>query len=210
MFLSFDGGEGCGKSTQIKLTCEWLTEQGYDVIACRDPGSTQLGDSVREILLHRNDLQISCRSEMLLYMAARAQLVEEIIKPALEQKKFVISDRYLLANIAYQGHARGLNIESLYDIGRCATQGIMPDLTIYLDVPLDIAYKRIDSRPLDRMEKQGYEFHAKVRNGFFAEASKSDKIVVVEAIGSINEVQARIKKVVKDFYVRVGEWSSWC
>jgi dTMP kinase len=207
MFLSFDGGEGCGKSTQIELTCKWLTEQGYGVVACRDPGSTCLGDSVREILLHRNDLKISCRSEMLLYMAARAQLVDEVIKPALAQNKFVVSDRYLLANIAYQGHARGLNIEELYDIGRCATQGIMPDLTIYLDVPLDIAYKRIDGRPLDRMEKQGYEFHAKVRSGFFAEAYKSDKIAVVEAVGSINEVQAKIQKTIKNFYIKAGIWS---
>jgi dTMP kinase len=134
-------------------------------------------------------------------MAARAQLVEEIIKPALEQKKFVVSDRYLLANIAYQGHARGLDIESLYDIGRCATQGIMPDLTIFLDIPLDVSAARIN-RPLDRMERMGDEFHTRVREGFLSEAAKEhSKIVVINATGSIDEVQDIIRKIIQNYSV---------
>lgn len=197
MFLSFDGGEGSGKSTQIELTCKWLRDLGHNVIACRDPGSTELGDAVREILLHRSDLLIHRRSEMLLYMAARAQLVEQIIRPALNQGLTVVSDRYLLANIAYQGYAGGLDIEVILNVGRIATDGIMPDLTIFLDVPLAISAARIN-RPLDRMERMGDEFHIKVREGFLAEAAKSPNIKVVDATDSIDKVQAKIRETIQN------------
>ena len=107
MFLSIDGGDGTGKSTQSELLCRWLGEQGREVVACRDPGSTPLGEAVRKLLLHRHDLEIDRRSEMLLYMAARSQLVEQVIRPALERGEVVVSDRYLLANVVYQGYAGG-------------------------------------------------------------------------------------------------------
>ena len=108
MFFSIDGGDGTGKSTQIERFCAWLESLGREVVTCRDPGSTPLGEAVRELLLNRHDLSIHRRSEMLLYMAARAQLVEEVIRPALDEGKTVVSDRYLLANVVYQGHAGGL------------------------------------------------------------------------------------------------------
>src|SRR5205823_183886 len=104
MFFSIDGGDGTGKSTQIELLCEWLRSQGHQVVTCRDPGSTPLGEAIRDILLHREDLAIGRRSEMLLYMAARAQLVAEVIRPALQSDKIVVADRFLLANVAYQGY----------------------------------------------------------------------------------------------------------
>ena len=110
MFLSIDGGDGTGKSTQIALLAEFLRQDGREVVVCRDPGSTRLGEAVRELLLSRTDLRIDRRAEMLLYMAARAQLTEELIRPALEQGKTVICDRYLLANVVYQGHAGGLDV----------------------------------------------------------------------------------------------------
>ena len=194
MFLSIDGGDGTGKSTQMELLCQWLGQQGHAVVACRDPGSTRLGEAVRNLLLDRHDLEIHRRSEMLLYMAARAQMVEEVIRPALEQGKTVVSDRYLLANVAYQGYGGGLDVATLWEVGRVATGGLMPDLTIVLDVPAEVAAARL-ARPLDRMEQQGAAFHARVREGFLTEAALNpDKIVVVSAVGSVEQVQAEIRK----------------
>ena len=172
LFFSIDGGDGVGKSTQSELFRQWLRGQGREVVACRDPGSTQLGDAVREILLHRHDLAIHRRSEMLLYMAARAQMVEEIIRPALEQGKIVVSDRYVLANVVYQGYGGGLDVETLWQVGRVSTDGLMPDLTIVLDLPANAAAGRIN-RQLDRMEQQGAAFHTRVREGFLAEAART-------------------------------------
>lgn len=196
MFLSIDGGDGTGKSTQVRLLHEWLRQQGRDVVVCRDPGSTPLGEAIRGILLDRHDLHIHRRSEMLLYMAARAQMVEEVIRPALEQGKTVLCDRYLLANVAYQGYGGGLDVATLWQVGQVATGGLMPDLTIVLDVPADAAAARI-TRPLDRMEQQGAAFHARVREGFLIEAARAtDRIVVVSAVGSIEQVQAKIRELV--------------
>lgn len=193
MFLSIDGGDGTGKSTQNALFCEWLRSCGREVVSCRDPGSTPLGEAVRELLLDRSDLRIHRPSEMLLYMAARAQLVEEVIRPALDQGKTVVSDRYLLANVAYQGHAGGIDTESIWEVGRVATGGLMPDLTIVLDMPTRDAVARLD-RPLDRMERQGDVFQAKVRQGFLDEAARRpEQIVVINAARPIGQVQADIR-----------------
>ena len=192
MFFSIDGGDGTGKSTQGELLCGWLRELGHQVVACRDPGSTPLGEEIRNLLLDRHDLEIDRRSEMLLYMAARAQLVEQFIRPALEQGKTVVADRYLLANVVYQGYGGGLDPETLWEVGRVATGGLMPDLTIVLDMPAEAAAGRISGLP-DRMEQQSTAFHSRVREGFLSEARRRDKIVVVDATGSIDEVQAKIR-----------------
>jgi len=197
MFLSIDGGDGTGKSTQTELLCQWLGQQGRAVVTCRDPGSTRLGEAVRNLLLDRHDLEIDRRSEMLLYMAARAQMVEEVIRPALEQGKTVVSDRYLLANVAYQGYGGGLDVATLWEVGRVATGGLMPDLTIVLDVPAEVAAARL-ARPLDRMEQQGAAFHARVREGFLAEAARRpERIIVVSAAGSVEQVQSEIRRIVR-------------
>lgn len=196
MFLSIDGGDGTGKSTQVELLGQWLQERGRDVVVCRDPGSTPLGEAVRGILLDRHDLEIHRRSEMLLYMAARAQLVEQVIRPALEGGKTVLCDRYLLANVAYQGYGGGFDVDQLWEVGRVATGGLMPDRTIVLDVPADVAASRL-ARPLDRMERQGAAFHARVREGFLVEASRAPgKIVVVNAARCIEEVQEEVRRIV--------------
>ncbi len=196
MFFSVDGGDGTGKSTQVRLLCDWLRSQGREVVACRDPGSTPLGESVREILLHAHDLRIDRRSEMLLYMAARAQLTEEIIRPALEAGKVVVSDRYLLANVVYQGYGGGLDVASLWEVGRIATGGLLPDLTIVLDLPAEKASARIQ-RALDRMERQGDAFHDRVRRGFLAEAEQSpERVVVVDAGAPVEQVQESIRHLV--------------
>ena len=205
MFLSIDGGDGSGKSTQVDLLAEWLRRQGRDVLTCRDPGSTPLGEAVRGILLDRHDLHIDRRSEMLLYMAARAQLVEEVIRPALEQGKTVLCDRYLLANVVYQGHGGGLDVATLWEVGRVATGGLAPELTIVLDVPPEVAATRMTG-PLDRMEKQGEAFHARVREGFLTEAARaSERIVVVSATGSVEQVQAEIRRIIGGRLSTVGK-----
>jgi len=201
MFFSIEGGDGAGKSTQVRLFCEWLQARGHDVVTCRDPGSTQLGEAVRQIVLHGHDLAIGRRSEMLLYMAARAQMVDEVIRPALAAGKTVVSDRYLLSNVAYQGHGGGLDVAALWQVGRIATDGLLPDLTIVLDLPLEKAASRM-KRSLDRMEQQGDEFHRRVRQGFLDEAARQpERIVVVSAELSIEEVQEELRRVAA---VRLG------
>lgn len=197
MFISIDGCDGTGKSTQIDLLCQWLRGEAHQVLTCRDPGSTSLGEVVRQLLLDRDDLAIARRSEMMLYMAARAQLVDEVIRPALAAGKTVVSDRYLLANVVYQGYAGGLDIERLWEVGRVAVDGLMPDLTVLLDLPADRAAARLQ-RTLDRMEQQGAAFHRRVREGFLAEAElRRYPIVVVDASGPIDEVQQRIRAAVE-------------
>ncbi|MEE9601926.1 MAG: dTMP kinase [Thermoguttaceae bacterium] len=193
MFFSFDGTDGVGKSTQMERFCDALRTRGHDVVTCRDPGSTPLGESVRQILLGSGpNTPIGRRSEMLLYMAARAQLVEEIILPALTAGKIVVSDRFLLANIVYQGHAGGLDIAEIRQIGNVATTGAEPDLTFLLDMTAEAAGARI-SRQLDRMEQQGDEFRQQLRTGFLAEARRDpDRIVVIDADQSVEAVHAEI------------------
>jgi dTMP kinase len=196
MFISIDGGDGVGKSTQIGLLCDWLRSDGREVVTCRDPGSTPLGEAVRDILLHRHDLHIHRRAEMLLYMAARAQLVEEVIRPALAAGKTIVCDRYLLANVAYQGYGGGLDVPSLWQVGEIAVEGVMPELTIVLDMPPASAAGRI-KRELDRMEQQGANFHARVRDGFLAEAGRRENVVVINASQAIAEVHAAIRAAVQ-------------
>ena len=193
MFFSFDGIDGAGKSTQMRLFCDTLASQGYPVVACRDPGSTDLGERIREILLASDGgTRISRRSEMLLYMAARAQLVDDVIRPALDAGKVVVCDRYLLANIVYQGHAGGLDPDAIRDVGRVATEGVMPDCIFLLDMPAEAADRRM-SRPLDRMENQGPEYRRRLRDGFLAEAARSgSKVHVIDADRPIEVVQSEI------------------
>ncbi len=173
-------------------------------MACRDPGSTPLGEAVRDLLLHRHDLAIERRSEMLLYMAARAQLVAELIRPALASGKVVVADRYLLANVVYQGYAGGLDVRTLWDVGRFATGGLMPNLTIVLDLPAEAAAARINRDP-DRMEMQGREFHARVHDGFLTEARRQPgRIVVVDASRPIDVVQADLQVAARRVLLRIA------
>ncbi len=197
MFISLDGADGVGKSTQLELLRAWLAGRGHNVVTCRDPGTTALGEKIRHLLLHAEDVTISRTSELLLYMAARAQMVAEVIRPALEVGKTVLSDRYLLASVVYQGHAGGLDTEAIWSVGHVATGGLLPDLTIVLDAPLAAAEARM-RRALDRMERQGDDFRAKLRDGYLAEAAKHpDGIVVVNAARSIDEVQSEIQQAVE-------------
>jgi dTMP kinase len=198
IFLSLDGVDGAGKSTQVARLVDWLTGLGRSVVACRDPGGTRLGDEVRRLLLERRELAFAARAEMLLYMASRAQLVEEVIAPALAAGRDVVSDRYLLANVVYQGYAGGLDSDELWRIGQVATAGRLPDLTLVLDLPTEIALARLD-RPLDRMESRGEEFLRRVREGFRTEAARRPgEIVLVDAARSADDVQTEIRRTVTE------------
>jgi len=202
MFLSIDGVDGAGKSTQIRLLCDWLRARGHDVVTCRDPGSTPLGEAVRQILLDRHDLAIHRRSEMFLYMAARTQMVEELIRPALAAGKTVVSDRYLLANVVYQGHAGGLDVDTLWQVGKVAVAGLTPDLTLVLDMSSEAAAGRLQ-RTLDRMELQGEAFHRRVRDGFLCEAARRPhEIAVIDASASIDAVHAAMRAAVEKIEIR--------
>lgn len=191
-FFSFDGIDGVGKSTQIERFVAWLRASGCDVVPCRDPGSTPLGEAIRDILLHREEIPLAARAEMLLYMAARAQLVAEVIAPALAAGKIVVSDRFLLANVVYQGHAGGLDVDELWRVGRVATVGIEPTLTFLLDMDSDAADAR-RAGTADRLERRGGEYRRKLREGFLAEARRNAKIVVVDAAQPIDAVAEEIR-----------------
>ena len=200
MFFSFDGIDGVGKSTQLRLFCEWLGERGCDLVTCRDPGSTPLGERVREILLASGaDTPIAQRSEMLLYMAARAQLVEEVIRPALEAGKVVVSDRYLLANIVYQGYAGGVEVDAVRQVGQIATGGIMPECVFLLDMDPAQARRRMGDE-LDRVEQRGEAYRKRLREGFLAEAQAwGDRVRVVDADRPVETVQGEIRGIASQF-----------
>jgi dTMP kinase len=193
IFLSLDGIDGTGKSTQCRLLAEWLHGQGHPAVTCADPGGTPAGDVIRGLVLdHRGDLTPAC--EAFLFMASRAQLVAEVIRPALDNGQIVICDRFLLANVVYQGHAGGLEPSLLWSMGDLATGGLKPDLTIVLDMPVLEAQAR-RKRPPDRMERKGADFHQRVRAGFLREAALSPEVIkIVDASKPVGEVQASIRR----------------
>lgn len=197
MFFSFDGIDGCGKTTQMELFISWLRERGCRVTTCRDPGSTPLGEKLREILLHKSDTPISRRAEMLLYMASRAQLVDQIIRPALDAGQIVVSDRFLLANVVYQGHAGGLAVEALWEVGEVAVDGLQPDRILLLDMDVAAAAGRMNREP-DRMESQGLGYMQQVRRGYLAEAARRPEIAVIDAGRAVEVVQADIRRAAEE------------
>jgi dTMP kinase len=196
-FIVLEGIDGAGKSSQVEPLIAWLRGRGRTVTTCRDPGATTAGDAIRAILLDRHDLQLAPTSEMLLYMAARAQLVSEVIQPSLARGEWVVSDRYLLANIVYQGHAGGLDPDTIRQVGAVATGGLEPDLVLLLDVDLQTAARRL-ARPLDKLENRGDEYRGRLRAGYLAEAARRpDRIAVVDATGDPATVQANLQAAIE-------------
>lgn len=194
-FIVLDGPDGCGKTTQAKLLAEWASGEGVDVVSLRDPGATAIGEKIRRILLDPEHITMSVRTELLLYMAARAQLWQERIAPALAKRECVILDRWVSSTCAYQGWAGGFGIENVIKLAQGCLERAWPDLTVILDVDLETASARLD-RPLDRMEQKGREYHKKVRQGFLELAGKGDKIIVIDAAGDIESVHEKINQVV--------------
>jgi dTMP kinase len=198
LFLSLDGLDGTGKSTQCRLLVDWLRARGHVVTECADPGGTAIGRVIRELLLeHRGDMTLAC--EAFLFMASRAQLVAEVIRPALERGQVVVADRFLLANVVYQGHAGGLDPERLYAMGRLATGGLEPDLTLVLDLSLELAQQRRRGRTPgaahspDRLESREAAFHERVRQGYLIEAQRQpQRVHVLDANQSVEALHRQI------------------
>lgn len=192
MFVTFDGIDGAGKSTQLNAFVEWLRSAGHTVTTCRDPGTTEAGEAIRGILLGA-DYRIDCRAEMLLYMACRAQLVHEVIRPALDRGEVVVSDRYILANVVYQGSAGGIAPDEIWQVGAIATEELLPDLTLVLDLDPAVAAGRVGGKQ-DRMESRGIEYFTAVRNGFLREAQRFPAShAVIDASQDIDAIQAQIR-----------------
>ncbi len=199
-FITFEGSEGCGKSTQIKRFVEMLTDRGFETIQTREPGGTAVGERIRDLLQHDDaGSELADESELLLFAASRAQLVREVIAPALERGTWVIADRFLDSTTVYQGGGRGLNIESVQQINAFAVGDTMPDLTILLDLDAATGHARAvaatGDKP-DRMESQPIAFFEKVRQGYLDLAtSEPDRISVIDASDTIEAVAAQIREV---------------
>jgi dTMP kinase len=205
MFFVFDGVDGAGKTTQIHRFRTWLESTGQTVELCRDPGTSQLGEYIRDVLLTFDDVPICIRAEMLLYMAARAQLVEQIIQPALARGHSVISDRYLLANVVYQGHAGGLPADTIWQIGQLATAGLEPTLTLVMDLDPAEAAKRRQGPP-DRLERRGTEYFERVRKGFLREAERHPlTIAVIDAGADPDTVERAVQQAARRVIERIQE-----
>ena len=180
-FVVFDGPDGSGKSTQFRRFADIARATGLEVVEVREPGGTAIGEKVRAILLDPANAEMTTRSEMLLYMASRAQLYEQRIAPAIASGALVLADRFVSSTLAYQGTAGGIDEEEILAVGKVATGNHWPDLTVVFDVDTDVAMKRL-SPLLDRMEQKGMDFHARVRSGYLAQAIRwAHRYAVVNA-----------------------------
>ncbi|MHC4123728.1 MAG: dTMP kinase [Planctomycetota bacterium] len=195
-FIVLDGPDGCGKSTQCRLLIEWLQKQGVGAEMFRDPGATDIGEAIRLILLNPQYKVMDACTELLLYMAARVQLWQEKMKPAMEQNKCVILDRWLSSTCAYQGFAGGFGIERIIKIAGDCLERVWPDLTIILNIDIETTRQRLGAT-LDRMEQKDSSYHKKVRQGFLNLASQQQDIEVIDASGSIEKVHENIMEVIK-------------
>ncbi len=200
-FIALDGPDGCGKTTQTKMLVEWLTKQGVDVVSFREPGATAIGEKIRQILLNPEHIAMTTAAEVMLYMAARVQLWNEKITPALKAGKCVITDRWLSSTCAYQGHAGGFGIEKVTKIAADCLEKPWPDLTIILDVDSQTAKSRLKSN-LDRMEQKGEEYHSKVREGFLKLAKQQKNFVITNAADDIETVHKKVTDTIEKFGAR--------
>jgi dTMP kinase len=194
LFLTFEGGDGSGKSTQSALLANWLEEQGRTVLSTREPGGTDLGNEIREIVLHRRG-HIAPRAEALLYAADRAHHIATKVRPALERGDIVLQDRYLDSSIAYQGAGRVLEPDEVRRLSLWAAEGLLPDLTILLDLDESVGQDRLKARTkYDRLEDEEQDFHGRVRDGYLAlAAAEPDRFLVLNATDSVESIAAAIR-----------------
>jgi dTMP kinase len=204
LFVTFEGGDGSGKTTQAGLLESWLTGQGRGVVRTREPGGTDLGLELREIVLHRRG-HIAPRAEALLYAADRAQHVETLVRPALERGDVVVQDRYIDSSVAYQGAGRVLGGDEVRDLSRWAVEGLAPDLTVLLDLDEAAARSRLDASrtTYDRLEAEAQDFHARVRAAFLAIAeAEPDRVLVLDATLPVDEIAASVRGRVETLLAR--------
>ncbi len=190
--ITFEGIDGCGKSTQAKLLLEYMNKSGVETILVREPGGTNISESIREILLHSSSGQMGDRTESLLMTASRAQLTQEVIIPNMDQGKFVIADRYSDSTLAYQGGGRNLDIEWLIELNNYATFTLLPDITFFVDIRSEEALRRLDSNK-DRIEGEGIEFQARVRKTYHELAERfNDRYVILDGYGEIGDIHQKV------------------
>lgn len=197
--IVLDGPDGCGKTTQARLLTQWLQGQGVPTSNFRDPGDTTIGERIRDILLSPEHLAMTTRTEILLYMAARAQLWQERIAPALREKECVVLDRWVSSTCAYQGHAGDFGMSNAITLATDSLSRVWADLTIVLDVDLKTCASRMPGKR-DRMEAKPAEYHQKVREGFLQLADEHDDFLVIDATGEIEEVHVRVIEEVEAFF----------
>ena len=197
MFITFEGIDGSGKSTQLKLLADYLTSHNRKVITLREPGGTKLCESIRDILLSTKQ-EINPIAELLLFEASRSNLIEKIIKPALAEGTYILSDRFYDSTTAYQGYGRGLNLKHVMEINQIATGGLKPDLTFYLKIPLSLANHRYSRRIQDRIESSGDTFFKNVIYGYDVIASEEpERVKIINAEGTISDTNNLILKYIK-------------
>jgi dTMP kinase len=193
LFITFEGGEGCGKSLQSRILERKLAELAIPAILIHEPGGTPIGEKVRYLLKQACEISISPLTELLLFNASRSQLIKDVIQPALTEGKIVICDRFVDSTIAYQSYGRGLDLSIVRQISRIASQGMIPDLTFLLDVPPEIGLSRKGNPATDRFDKEDRGFHQKVRDGFLALAeAEPDRWVIIDSTLSRREIADRI------------------
>lgn len=201
-FITFEGGEGSGKSTVMKDVAARLTKEGYKLVLTREPGGTPIAEEIRNVILDKDNTKMDPRTEALLYAASRRQHLVEKIWPALERGEIVLCDRYLDSSLAYQGGARGLGVDKVLSINMFATEGEYPDLTLLFDLEPEEGLKRIEKnkgREVNRLDLEKLEFHKKVRDNFHALAKKySTRYVVIDASKPLNEVENEVYKIIKE------------
>ena len=204
-FITFEGGDGTGKSSQIRLLERHLTAHGKSCLTTREPGGTVLGQLLRKVLLENGNHPISSTSELFLYLADRAQHVHEVIAPAITQGKIVLSDRHTDSTVAYQGYGRGFDVQLLLSLNRIASQGLTPDITFLLDCPVELGLSRTvhrrerpsKAKRTDRFENENLEFHEKVRQGFLDLArAEPERFYIIDASKSEQEVFAVVKEII--------------
>lgn len=194
MFFTFEGPDGSGKSTQAKQLAQYLESRGCAVLLTREPGGTTIGEQIRQVVLSKQSQGITHQTEALLFSAARAQIVAEIIKPAIVAGKIVLCDRYADSTMAYQGYGLGLDLDALRAITRFATGGLIPDLTFYIDVPVSVGIARKQSDQVNRLDEKEFAYHEKVRAGFLRLAgAEPSRWVVVDGTHSVELVQDEIR-----------------
>jgi len=213
LFIAFEGPDGSGKSTQIKLLYESLCQRGFDVLLVREPGGTSIGEQIRQILHDVTNTAMLPNTEILLYSASRAQLVGEVITPALERGRIVLSDRYAYSTLAYQGYGHGLDLDLLRVVTDFATGGLEPDLVIYLDIEVEAGLRRRlaaharGEAEWNRMDQKEIEFHRRVRQGYLAMAQQDpERWFVLDADRPIEEIEADIWKRVERILEGVDTW----
>jgi dTMP kinase len=206
IFITLEGVEGSGKSTQIKLLENDLKRRGHEVLVIREPGGTPIGDCIREILLNPDFSGMDSNTELLLYMASRAQLVAQVIKPALRAGKTIICDRFTDSCVAYQGFGRGLSLDMIKMLNDWVTQGVLPDLTVVLSLPIEEGLYRATKGTADRIEREDLDFHLRVENGYKILAGESpDRIRLVDAEASPERIHESLAGLVTELLKKKGK-----